>query len=172
MTFLLLSHCSRSGALFIFHATRWQTVQKGDSSSNRGPKIARRPQGRCATDGGMMECSRTELRSQNSRNVIVLLGGPGAGKGTQAHTIAAWLNIPHISTVQLLRTEVAAQSELGLRVRTLIDAGELVADDIVNELVERRIRELDCTFGFILDGYPRDERQAVSLRRNLAKTDR
>jgi adenylate kinase len=105
------------------------------------------------------------------RNVIILLGGPGAGKGTQADLIAARLKIPHISTGQLLRAEVAAETDMGLRVRAVIDAGNLVGDDIVNDLVQRRIDHDDCIDGFILDGFPRDVGQAVTFNESLTASD-
>jgi adenylate kinase len=106
------------------------------------------------------------------RNVIILLGGPGAGKGTQAEAISKWLKIPHISSGQLLRSEVAAATPLGLRVKAIIDAGELVGDGFVDELIMKRIRNRDCTGGFILDGYPRSVSQAVTFEGNLPMSDR
>lgn len=106
------------------------------------------------------------------RNVVILLGGPGAGKGTQAGAVTSWFRIPHISSGQLLRSEVASGAELGLRAKAIMDAGALVGDDIVNELIARRISQKDCTSGFILDGYPRDIDQAVTFKRTLFKDDR
>ena len=106
------------------------------------------------------------------RNVVILLGGPGAGKGTQAAAITSWFRIPHISSGQLLRSEVAAGTELGLRAKAIMDAGALVGDDIVNELIAWRISQKDCTSGFILDGYPRDIDQAFTLKRILLEDDR
>src|SRR6516165_5110891 len=81
-----------------------------------------------------------ENQSSQGRNVIILLGGPGAGKGTQAEAIREWLKVPHISSGHLLRSEVAAATPLGLRVKAIVDAGGLVGDGIVNELVLERIR--------------------------------
>ena len=101
------------------------------------------------------------------RNVIILLGGPGAGKGTQAEAISDWLKVPHISSGQLLRSEVAAATPLGLQAKRVIDAGGFVGDDLVNQLIMKRIRVQDCTSGFILDGYPRNVGQAVTLEGNL-----
>ena len=112
------------------------------------------------------------FKSILGRNAIILLGGPGAGKGTQAEAIAAWLKLPHISTGQLLRAEVAAHSPLGLRAKAAMDAGGLVGDDIVDELVEQRIGREDCTNGFIFDGYPRNVGQAVTLECALTTDDR
>ena len=103
---------------------------------------------------------------------MILLGGPGAGKGTQADSISGWLRIPHISTGQLLRSEVAVGSELGLRAKVFVDAGSLVPDETVNELVAQRISKEDCTRGFVLDGYPRDVGQTVTLQRGLRSEDR
>lgn len=106
------------------------------------------------------------------RNVIILLGGPGAGKGTQAAEIGHWLKIPHISTGQLLRAEVAAESPLGLKAQKIIAAGGLVPDELVNDMVRLRIRKEDCKSGFILDGYPRNVSQAVALDAALPIRDR
>ena len=106
------------------------------------------------------------------RNVIILLGGPGAGKGTQAENICAWLKIPHISSGQLLRSEVTVGTPLGLRAKAIIDAGDLVGDDLVNELILQRIRRPDCSTGFVLDGYPRNAGQAVTLESSLPLWDR
>lgn len=111
-------------------------------------------------------------RKEAPRNVVILLGGPGAGKGTQAGAITTWFRIPHISSGQLLRSEVASGTELGLRAKAVIDAGALVGDDIVNELIAWRISQEDCASGFILDGYPRDIDQAVTFKRTLLKDDR
>lgn len=106
------------------------------------------------------------------RNIIILLGGPGAGKGTQAQRISDWLGIPHISSGQLLRTEVAAATPLGLKAKSIMDAGSLVGDDIINELILQRIRKPDCSTGFVLDGYPRHVGQAVTLEASLPLHDR
>ena len=103
---------------------------------------------------------------------MILLGGPGAGKGTQAECITRWFQLPHVSSGQLLRAEVAAGSDLGIRAKALIDAGALVGDDIVNELVTQRISSEECNAGFILDGYPRDIEQAVNFKRTLSRGDR
>ncbi len=94
---------------------------------------------------------------------IILLGPPGAGKGTQAKEIVARYGIPHISTGDLLREQVASGSELGNRVKAILDSGELVTDEIVMEMVDDRINRPDCTKGFLLDGVPRTVKQAEIL---------
>ena len=94
---------------------------------------------------------------------IVLLGPPGAGKGTQAVTLARALGIPAVSTGDMLRLAVAAQSELGLRVQAVMEAGELVADDLMAEVVKDRLSQDDANNGYLLDGYPRTTAQADTL---------
>lgn len=99
-----------------------------------------------------------------ARNVVVLLGVPGAGKGTQARAVKERLGIPHISTGDILRDAITRQTPLGVEAKKTIDAGDLVNDLIVTRLVEERIRQSDCLNGFILDGYPRTLPQAEALR--------
>ena len=106
------------------------------------------------------------------RNIVILLGGPGAGKGTQAVRIKDRFGLRHISTGQLLRSEVAAETQLGLCAKCVMEAGGLVGDEIVNELLTRRISQEDCSNGFVLDGYPRDIRQAVAFKDALLTDDR
>ena len=100
---------------------------------------------------------------------LVLLGPPGSGKGTQASLLKDRLNIAHISTGELLRAAVAAGSPLGQKVKATMDAGELVSDDLVLELLEERLRQPDVASGYILDGYPRNVAQAEALDALLAK---
>ena len=94
---------------------------------------------------------------------IVLLGAPGAGKGTQAQKLVAEYVLAHISTGDLLRAAVKAQSELGVKAKEYMDAGQLVPDQLVIDLVKERLSADDAKAGFILDGFPRNTAQAVTL---------
>jgi adenylate kinase len=98
---------------------------------------------------------------------LLLLGPPGAGKGTQAERIAAKYGIPHLSTGDMLREAVAADTEIGRRAKSIMDAGRLVPDDVMIRLVAERIAQPDCAGGFILDGFPRTLAQAEALDRLL-----
>ena len=98
---------------------------------------------------------------------IVLLGPPGAGKGTQAKLIAGHYGIPHISTGDILRSNVARGTELGRKAKAVMERGELVSDDLVNGMVADRIKHPDCDRGFVLDGFPRTVAQAEWLDREL-----
>ena len=94
---------------------------------------------------------------------ILLLGPPGAGKGTQAQFIKESLNIPQISTGDMLRAAVKSGSELGSRVKQVMESGALVSDEIVIELVKERIGQSDCQKGFLFDGFPRTIPQAEAM---------
>jgi adenylate kinase len=99
---------------------------------------------------------------------VVLLGPPGAGKGTQASVIAGRLGIPAISTGDIFRANVSGKTELGLKVKTFLDAGDLVPDEITVAMVKDRLAEPDAEAGFLLDGFPRSIGQAEQLRSSLA----
>ncbi len=103
---------------------------------------------------------------------IVLLGAPGAGKGTQAAKLIEEYNLPHISTGDMLRAAVKAGTELGLKAKGYMDAGDLVPDDVIIGLVTERLQEPDTEVGFILDGFPRTSAQAVALDAELSKLER
>ena len=102
---------------------------------------------------------------------IILLGAPGAGKGTQAKFISDHLNIPQISTGDMLRASVSKGTELGLKAKVLMEKGELVPDDLILDLVKDRISEKDCANGFLFDGFPRTLDQANALKDNGIKID-
>ena len=103
---------------------------------------------------------------------IVLLGGPGAGKGTQAAMLVEEFKTPHISTGDMLRAAVKAGTPLGRKAKTYMDAGELVPDGVIIGLVIDRLQEPDTDAGFILDGFPRTSAQAVALDAELGKLER
>ncbi|MDE0062716.1 MAG: nucleoside monophosphate kinase, partial [Gammaproteobacteria bacterium] len=94
---------------------------------------------------------------------LVLLGPPGAGKGTQAKAICSAFGIPQISTGDMLRAAISGGTELGMRVQAVMDRGDLVSDDIIIRLVEERISAADCANGFLFDGFPRTIAQAEAL---------
>jgi len=94
---------------------------------------------------------------------IILLGPPGAGKGTQAETLCKTFSIPHISTGNMLREAVEEETDLGLEAKALMDAGILVSDEVIVGLVEDRISKADCEKGFLFDGFPRTIPQAQAL---------
>ena len=100
---------------------------------------------------------------------VVLLGPPGAGKGTQAQIIAARLGVPAISTGDIFRANVSGQTELGQQAKTYMDAGDLVPDEITVAMVKDRLAEPDAKAGFLLDGFPRTIAQAEQLRDSLAE---
>jgi adenylate kinase len=100
---------------------------------------------------------------------LVLLGAPGSGKGTQASCLKTELGVPHISTGDMLRAAVTAGTAMGLKAKAVMDAGQLVSDDILLGMLEERLTHDDAKAGFILDGYPRNLAQADALDHLLAK---
>ena len=100
---------------------------------------------------------------------IIMLGAPGAGKGTQAKKIAAKYGIPHISTGDIFRANIKNGTELGKKAKTYMDQGLLVPDELVVDLVVDRVNQDDCTNGYVLDGFPRTIPQAEALTEALEK---
>ncbi len=94
---------------------------------------------------------------------LVFLGPPGAGKGTQAEKISQELSIPHISTGDMLRSAIAAATPTGLRAKAFVEAGQLVPDEVLIDMVRDRLNEADCANGYLLDGFPRTVHQAQAL---------
>lgn len=99
---------------------------------------------------------------------LVLVGPPGAGKGTQAAVLSNELDVPHISTGDLFRAHIGQQTELGREVQRYLDEGSLVPDEVTNEMVRERLAEPDAEHGFLLDGFPRNVTQANVLGKILA----
>jgi len=113
-----------------------------------------------------------ELNERESVMDLILLGPPGAGKGTQASSMIKDYDVPQISTGDALRAAVKAGSDVGTRAKKYMDAGELVPDAVVIEIVGERIKEPDCSKGFLLDGFPRTTSQADALAEILSKAGR
>ena len=114
--------------------------------------------------GSVMRCQFTD---ESKLMRIVLLGAPGSGKGTQAKILMADKNIPQISTGDMLREAVASGTRFGLKAKSLMDAGDLVPDDVVLGIISERLAEPDAQEGFILDGFPRTTQQALDLEELL-----
>ena len=98
---------------------------------------------------------------------LIFLGAPGAGKGTQAQILAESIKIPHISTGDILRAEVKAESELGLQAKSYMNKGELVPDSLILDMIRSRLAQADASKGWILDGFPRNASQAEFLDKLL-----
>jgi adenylate kinase len=116
--------------------------------------------------------ARAPAEREGEHVILILLGPPGAGKGTQAKLLAAALSIPHISTGDMFRDHKARRTEIGNKVQAIMDSGGLVTDDITNAMVDERLARADVLPGCILDGYPRTVGQAEHLDRLLVKLGR
>jgi adenylate kinase len=103
---------------------------------------------------------------------LILMGPPGSGKGTQAKRLVEQFHIPQISTGDILREAVASGSPIGKRAKAIMDRGELVPDEVVIEIVRERIARADCKAGFVLDGFPRTQKQAAALDQLLVDQGR
>ncbi len=98
---------------------------------------------------------------------LIIFGSPGSGKGTQSNFLRLYYKIPHISIGNILRLAIKQSTKLGNLVKTFINKGILVPDYLINKLVKNRLNQKDCSNGFILDGFPRTKKQAISLEKNL-----
>ena len=141
MAFARLAAVSVTGFAAGYVAARF-TQQGDDSSSTEEP---------------------TTLGGRQRRSIIMLFGPPGAGKGTQAPRLSETLQVAHLSTGDMLRAAVKAETEVGLAAKAAMEAGDLVTDEIVVGIIHDRIKEADCGNGFILDGFPRTMPQALAL---------
>ena len=99
--------------------------------------------------------------------ILIFFGPPGAGKGTQAKFIAKELRIPHLSTGDILREQLLKNNEFSIKLKKIMDSGQLVTDNILNEIVSEQLKAIDCSNGFILDGYPRTMEQGIFLENIL-----
>ena len=117
-----------------------------------------------------MATTEPAARPGDERRIIVMMGAPGAGKGTQAERLATALGLPHISTGQLFREALHGDDPLGARVRRYVESGGLVPDEIVVQIVRQRLAQPDAAAGAILDGFPRTVAQAEALDELLARS--
>lgn len=120
----------------------------------------------CGSEVFSMNCSETKPL------VVILLGPPGAGKGTHAVPLSQQLGLPHISTGDLFREHIRSQSPLGIKAKTFIDQGNLVPDELVLDMLFERVNKGDCINGYILDGFPRTMPQAKALDERLIERKR
>ena len=118
---------------------------------------------------GLRPPTRIHAGGGDARQVVILFGPPGSGKGTHAPKLVDKLGAPQLSTGDMLRAAVAAGSEVGQKAKAVMEAGGLVGDDIVVGIIRDRIEESDCSKGFILDGFPRTVDQAMMLDAFVAR---
>ncbi|MEC7839595.1 MAG: adenylate kinase [Chlamydiota bacterium] len=125
--------------------------------------------GLCAflTAFGTIAYANVDKGTQKKKNVIILLGPPGSGKGTQAKKITSELNLPHISTGDLFRENLSKGTPLGKKVKSYLESGNLVPDEIVVDMLIDRVQADDCSEGYLLDGFPRSLPQALALEKEL-----
>lgn len=125
--------------------------------------------GLCAfiTTFGMVAYAATSQPPAVKKKVVILIGPPGSGKGTQAKKLSAKLSLPHISTGDLFRENLSNGTPLGLKVKGYLESGNLVPDDIVVDMLADRVAAEDCKLGYLLDGFPRSIPQAEALEREL-----
>lgn len=122
----------------------------------------------CISTLGAVLLAAQESSLKSTPRVVILLGPPGSGKGTQAVRITKELGIPHISTGDLFRENVSKNTELGQRAKTFMNAGKLVPDQLVLDMLFDRVSRPDCAKGYLLDGFPRTLAQAEAYEKNLA----
>ncbi len=121
---------------------------------------------------GMIFFAAANAAPPKGKNVIILLGPPGSGKGTQAKRLSQELGLPHISTGDIFRENIANSTELGKKARSYMDVGQLVPDQLVLEMLFDRVSKSDCVNGYLLDGFPRTIPQAESLDKHLSPQDK
>ena len=121
----------------------------------------------CVSSLGALALAQ-DLPAKGNQKVVILLGPPGSGKGTQAVRLTKELGIPHISTGDLFRENISKNTELGQRAKTFMDAGKLVPDEVVLDMLFDRVARPDCAKGYLLDGFPRTLPQAESFNKHLA----
>lgn len=121
----------------------------------------------CATTFSTLAFAQQNV-SKSGQLVLILLGPPGSGKGTQAIRLTKELGIPHISTGDLFRENISKNTELGKRAKTFMDAGKLVPDEVVLDMLFDRVSKPDCAKGYLLDGFPRTLPQAEALGKHLS----
>jgi len=123
----------------------------------------------CCNHSSSAENNDSGTSKKVERNMIILFGPPGSGKGTVAPNMEKLLRTPQLSTGDMLRAAVAQHSEIGLKAQSIMKAGGLVSDEIVMGIIRDRIKEKDCRLGFILDGFPRTLAQSLALDKLLAE---